>query len=183
LVGIRWFAFFQFTTEGDKSSAINDTLARNRAKVLMQSQPRLPALLRKPVKSGNSRVTFPGFLVGDSSSHYYSELATNPETNRQIHKRETVMRRRPTPGVVFKRAEEFFFWSFPGFQAWVRPFWGGIVVRQFVYCERFRGFKVDLSCCAANICLTSTIHTGRCGRVCLFSFLLGNLNANMVICA
>ena len=51
------------------------------------------------------------------------------------------------------------------------------------YCERFRGFKVDLSCCAANICLTSTIHTGRCGRVCLFSFLLGNLNANMVICA
>ena len=47
------------------------------------------------------------------------------------------------------------------------------------YCERFRGFKVDLSCCAANICLTSTIHTGRCGRVCLLSFLLGNLNANI----
>ena len=51
------------------------------------------------------------------------------------------------------------------------------------YCERFRGFKVDLSCCAANICLKSIVHTGRCGRVCLLSFLLGNLNANMVICA
>ena len=51
------------------------------------------------------------------------------------------------------------------------------------YCERFRGFKVDLSCCAANICLTSTVHADRCGRVCLLGFLLGNLNANMVICA
>ena len=47
------------------------------------------------------------------------------------------------------------------------------------YCKRFRGFKVDLSSCAANICLTSIVHAGRCGRVCLLSFLLGNLNANI----
>ena len=40
------------------------------------------------------------------------------------------------------------------------------------YCERFRGFKVDLSCCAANVCLTSTIHTGRCGRILFIEFLV-----------
>ena len=49
-------------------------------------------------------------------------------------------------------------------------------------CERFRGFKVDLSHCPDNICLTTTVHVGRCGHVCLLSFLLGNLNANVVIC-
>ena len=40
------------------------------------------------------------------------------------------------------------------------------------YCERFRGFKVDLSCCDANICLTSTIHAGRCGRVLFIELLV-----------
>ena len=51
------------------------------------------------------------------------------------------------------------------------------------YCERFRSFKADVACCAANIYLTSAIHTGRCGRVYSLSFLLWNVNAKMVICA
>ena len=60
-----------------------------------------------------------------------------------------------------------------------------VVVRHIVYCERFSGYREDISCFTNKMCLVSTIQTDRCGRICFFKTLsLPNLNANIVfVCA
>ena len=93
------------------------------------------------------------------------------------------MRRRPTPGVVFKRAEKFFFLVVSRFSGLGTAILGSIVVRQFVYCERLGYYRADVPCCTNKICLLVTIQTGRCGRIFFFNLFVAELECKYRVCA
>ena len=57
-----------------------------------------------------------------------------------------------------------------------------VVVRHIVYCERFSGYRTDVSCFMTEMFLISTIQNNRCGRIYFFPYclVLPNLNVNIV---
>ena len=85
--------------------------------------------------------------------------------------------------MILKEPRNFFFGRFQVFRLGYGHFGGSIVVRQFVYCERFRGFKVDLLHCTIGICLISIIQTGRCGRTFFLNLFVAELECKYRVCA
>ena len=51
------------------------------------------------------------------------------------------------------------------------------------YCERFRGFKVDLLRCTIGMCLISIIQTGRYGRTFFLNLFVAELECTYRVCA
>ena len=65
----------------------------------------------------------------------------------------------------------------------LRPFWVVIVVvRHIVCCQRFSGFRADVSCCTTKMHLINTIHTERCGRICLINLIVAEFEWKYRVC-
>ena len=67
----------------------------------------------------------------------------------------------------------------------LRPFWVLIIVavRRIVHCERFSGFRADVSCCTTKIHSINTIQTNRHGRICLLNLIVAEFECKHRVCA
>ena len=67
----------------------------------------------------------------------------------------------------------------------LRPFWVLIIVavRRIVHCERFSGFRADVSCCTTKIHSINAIQTNRHGRICLLNLIVAEFECKHRVCA